>query len=105
VATPDQINALFEGIGSILIWKSITKLHREKIVRGVHWAPITFFGCWGLWNIYYYNHLNQWFSWIAGMSMVIANAIWIGQLFYYNWTENKNKHLAWNEATDEYMGL
>ena len=103
--SPDLINALFEGIGSLLIWKSIIRLHRDKKIRGVHWMPIMFFCLWGYWNLFYYPHLEQWYSFAAGISMVTSNTIWILQMLYYEILEKKYKHLEWVEATDEYMGL
>jgi len=86
---PDHINALYEGIGSLLIWLSIRKLYQDKEVKGVHIAPIIFFMSWGIWNLYYYPHLNQWYSFWAGCSMVTANMIWVGQMAYYGWWNKK----------------
>jgi len=81
---PDLINGLYETLGGGFIALSIIKLHREKTVRGVSWLHVAFFSSWGLWNLYFYPHLDQWFSFWGGVALVSANAIWLGQIFYYN---------------------
>lgn len=81
--SPDIGNALFEFFGGILIWLSVRKLHQDKQVKGVHWAPITFFCLWGYWNLFYYAHLDQWYSWAAGINVTFANTVWVGQMIYY----------------------
>ena len=86
---PDAVNGVYELGGSLLLWLSVRKLYREKLVRGVHVIPTTFFWSWGVWNLYYYPHLGQWLSFIGGLSMVVANGVWAGQMFYYNWRERQ----------------
>ena len=81
--TPDLINALFEACGATLVLLSIHRLHRDKLVRGVHWAPVLFFTAWGVWNLFYYPHLQQLLSFRAGVCLALVNAIWLAQLLYY----------------------
>lgn len=81
--TPDTINGMFEALGAMLIWFNIVRLHEDKIVRGIHWVPPVFFVSWGYWNLYYYPHLEQWVSFVAGVFLVIANTIWVVQMIYY----------------------
>jgi len=81
--TPDLINALFEACGAVLVLLSIHRLHRDKLVRGVHWAPVLFFTAWGVWNLFYYPHLRQLLSFRAGICLALVNAIWLAQLLYY----------------------
>ena len=81
--TPDLINGLFEFFGSIMLWRNVMQLHRDKMTRGVHWAATGFFMAWGYWNLFYYPHLDQWWSFAGGISIVIANTTWLGQMFYY----------------------
>jgi len=81
--SPDIINALFEFLGGALMCINIHKLHREKMVRGVHWSPTMFFACWGMWNLFYYPHLGQWWSFGGGCFIVVANSIWVTQMVYY----------------------
>jgi len=80
---PDIINGALELFGAIFIFLSIVKINREKDVKGVHWLHSGYFMFWGFWNIYYYPHLNQWYSFIGGVCVVITNTIWFLQILYY----------------------
>ncbi len=80
----DAVNALFELGGSVMVWLNVIALYRDKQVRGVRAWPITFFTMWGCWNLYYYPHLAQWYSFFGGVSITLANIIWVAQLFYYS---------------------
>ena len=81
--TPDIINGLFEFFGSIVLWRNVVQLHRDKGYAGVHLLATGFFAAWGYWNLYYYPSLNQWWSFYGGLSIVTANTIWLCQMFYY----------------------
>lgn len=81
--TPDQINGAFEAAGALFTFMNIVRLHRDKMVRGVHWLPIAFFTSWGFWNLYYYPHLDQWWSFAGGIGIVVFNTIWLAQMWYY----------------------
>jgi hypothetical protein len=81
--TPDMVNGLFELVGSFVIWRSICLLYHQKKVCGVSTWTTGFFMVWGFWNTWYYPHLNQWFSFIGGCSIVLANTIWVVQMLYY----------------------
>lgn len=81
--TPDTINGLFEFTGSIACWYNVYKAFKDKQFRGVSWAPTAFFASWGFWNLYYYPSLHQTLSFLGGISLVIANTTWLGQMFYY----------------------
>jgi len=81
--TPDIVNGRFELLGSVLIWLNVCALYRDKQIKGVHPAPITFFFLWGLWNLFYYPHLGQWASFAGGCSIVVANGVWVAQMLHY----------------------
>lgn len=84
----DAVNGLFyEATGALWIGFSILRLHRDKVVRGVHVAQVLFFASWGWWNLYYYPHLGQWASFWGGLGIVLANGIWLGQVVYYTLAE------------------
>lgn len=89
---PDLTNGVFEFGGSILLWRNVRQLYIDKKVRGVLGTTNGFFATWGFWNLYYYRHLGQTWSWYGGMSMVIANSIWVGQFIYYH-RKNKDGHI------------
>jgi len=79
----DLINGLYESLGGFFILLSIFKLLREKQVHGISWVHVLFFTTWGYWNLYYYPHLNQWWSFVGGLAVVLANSIWFVLLIYY----------------------
>lgn len=81
--SPDFINGLFEFAGSALLWKNVLQLHKDKLVRGVHWYATAFFAVWGYWNLFYYPYLDQWWSFAGGVSIVIANTVWLAQMLWY----------------------
>lgn len=81
--TPDNINGIFEVLGCSFILPSVVKLHREKMVRGVSWLHALFFWSWGVWNMFYYPSLDQWWSFAGGVALFSANTVWVGQLIYY----------------------
>ena len=80
---PDLINGLFEISGGFFILMNVRQMWRDKMVRGVHWGPTLFFTSWGLWNLYYYPHLDQWISFAGGMFIVAVNAVWLAMMIYY----------------------
>lgn len=86
---PDMINGSFEILGGFAILLSVLKLHSDKVVRGVSWPHVAFFTGWGLWNLFYYPHLDQWFSFFGGAWLVTVNTIWVSQIIYWNWKENR----------------
>ena len=88
----DLVNGLFEFGGSLLIWRSIYLLHRQKLVRGVSVLPVSFFALWGYWNLYYYPSLDQWLSFTGGLSIVLANTLWVFQMGYYLRREKRGYH-------------
>lgn len=79
----DNVNGFFELCGGLFILLSVFKLHKQKKVRGVSAIGIAYFATWGYWNIYYYPHLNQWFSFVGGLLVVVVNTFWLGQILYY----------------------
>ena len=86
---PDIVNGLFEASGTWFVWLSIRRLHSDKKVRGVHWLGVMFFATWGLWNLFYYPHLGQWWSFAGGLGIAVSNMIWLGQIAYYTKFEKK----------------
>jgi hypothetical protein len=71
----DYINGVFEGGGAMLQVLNIRQILKDKIVRGVHWGPLTFWTAWGYWNIFYYPSLDQWCSFVGGLGVVLCNTI------------------------------
>ncbi len=81
--TPDLINGLFELIGSVMLWANVYRLYQDKRTHGVTWYATGFFMVWGLWNLVFYPSLDCWWSFWGGLSLVIANIVWLGQMLWY----------------------
>jgi hypothetical protein len=80
---PDIINGSFELFGGVTTFLNCWQLYRDKEVKGVRWELNFFYTAWGLWNLYYYPYLHQWFSFTGGILIVTGNAIWILQVLWY----------------------
>jgi len=80
----DCVNGVYELLGAPFILMSVFALYRAKKVRGISWIHVLFFSSWGYWNLYYYPHLNQWWSFAGGLALVAVNTFWLGQILYYN---------------------
>lgn len=80
----DAINGLFELVGSGFLWLHVRKLLQDKSVRGVDWRSVAFFFAWGLWNLWYYPALGQWWSFCGGMAIAVANGAWVVLLLWYS---------------------
>lgn len=79
----DLINAVFELGGAPIILLSICKILKDKKVKGISKYHVGFFSAWGLWNLFYYPHLEQWASFVGGLFIVLANSVWLGLMLYY----------------------
>lgn len=63
---------------------NVVALYRAKQVRGVNvWATV-FFTAWGVWNLYYYPSLGQWWSFAGGVAIVVVNAVWVAMAWTYS---------------------
>lgn len=73
----DAINAGFELAGALCVWLNVKRLWIDREVRGVDWRVTCFFWVWGVWNLWYYPNLDQWFSAVAGGILALGNTTWI----------------------------
>jgi hypothetical protein len=89
VNVPDLVNALFELGGGLFVLNHCRAVLRDKAVAGVSTVSAAFFALWGFWNLYYYPHLEQWFSFTAGVLIVAANVWWVCLLIKYR----RRKHV------------
>jgi len=80
---PDAVNGAFEFWGGIAIWRNATQLYRDKTFKGVRLDSTVFFTAWGFWNVWYYPHLDQTLSFLAGLFIVSGNVAWLSLMFYY----------------------
>ena len=81
--TSDMINALFEIAGALMVCDHIRHLLRDKSVAGVSTLAVVWFTTWSLWNVYYYNDINQIYSWCAAIIMGLIQTTYLILLIYY----------------------
>jgi hypothetical protein len=79
----DLINATFEFIGALFIMNHCRVLYKDKVVRGVSIISNIYFGSWGVWNLFFYPSLGQTWSFYAGITLTLSNAIWIAMMYHY----------------------
>lgn len=79
----DLFNGLFEMIGGVFVLNHCRAVWRDKAVAGVSIASTIFFTSWGVWNLYYYPNLSQWWSFAGGLVIVAANCLWVALLIKY----------------------
>jgi hypothetical protein len=81
--SPDILNAGFEFFGAVAVAASVRKAWRARSVVGVDWKTPAFFWSWGVFNLFYYPHLDQWASTVAGACVLLANTAWLGVVITY----------------------
>lgn len=81
--TPDLINGLFEFAGAVAGVYQIWVLHKHKKVRGFAPLAYLYFTAWGMWNCFYYPHLDQWVSLVGTIAITLSNGIYAAQAVYY----------------------
>ncbi len=75
--TIDLINGMFEFIGSGFIWYNVYTLYKDQEIKGVDWPAIIFFILWSIWNLIYYPNLEQYWSFIGSISLIIGDIAWL----------------------------
>lgn len=82
-AWPDIVNGGFEAAAGIAVLNHCFALWRDKEVRGLSVASVAFFAAWGVWNLFYYPHLDQFYSFAGGVFITLANAIYVAMLVHF----------------------
>ena len=77
---PDAVNGCFEAFGAWSAWANVGRLKRDRDVKGVVWQFTVVWFCWGVWNLFYYPFLGQWFSTVAGVVLCAGNFAWLWTL-------------------------
>ena len=88
---PDVINSFFEASGSLVIIGNCLKTINQKKLEGINFYSLVFTTSWGAWNLFYYFQLSQYFSWVAGLFLFLANCWWIYLILYYRYKEKLSK--------------
>lgn len=81
--TPDMINGCFELVGAFILLLNVKALLRDKTLKGFNPWTTVFFTLWGFYNLYFYPHLGQWWSFYGGLAIVTVNSIWLSLIFYF----------------------
>lgn len=79
----DAVNGSFEFLAAIAILNHCRVLYAAKRFEGVSLMSTGFFWAWGVWNCYYYPHLDQWLSFAGGIAIMSANFLWLGLMLHY----------------------
>lgn len=93
--TPDIMNGLFEAAGGLLVLNHCRAVLRDKTVAGVSIVSTSLFAVWGIWNLYYYPHLDQWASFTGGLVIVTANTLWVYLMLKYKYGWDALRRLSW----------
>ncbi len=83
MSVPDLVNAVFELGGACLLVLNVQRIWQDRRLSGVRLAPTVWFNVWGGWNLYYYLHIGQVASWVAGMSVFVVNSAWVALAVYF----------------------
>lgn len=89
--TPDMINGVFELFGGVFLFNNCRILYHHKSVKGISMISVAFFMSWGYWNLYYYPHLGQWWSFAGGTAIVAAYILWIAMAIHYRRKETNGR--------------
>lgn len=81
--SPDFVNGCFEAFAGAMICMHSRRLWIDKKVRGASMVATCFFTAWGFWNLFYYPHLAQTWSFAGGLVVVAANALWLSLMWRY----------------------
>jgi len=90
--SPDAVNGLFELGGAVAIAMHIRAIVKSRQAHGVSLVATSFFFLWGLWNLYYYPHLEQWMSFTAGVAIASLNCVWVALIIHYRRIASHAKH-------------
>lgn len=93
-ATSDIINACFEFGSAFMVSMNVYRLWKDKRVSGVSKWPAVFFNVWGLWNLYWYPSLEQWYSFFGGVTILMVNTTWVFLAFRYHYAEKKSQRVG-----------
>ena len=72
----DLINACFEGVGAVLVWRNVRVLMRDRVVKGVDWRVQAFWAGWGVWGVVYYSAVEHPLSAAACAVIASGNLTW-----------------------------
>ncbi len=75
--SPDLVNAAYEALGGTVIAANTAYAWRVGEIKGVSKPLVWFFWTWGIWNLFYYPHLGQLYSFGCAAFLSVANTWWL----------------------------
>ncbi len=90
----DLMNGFFELGGALFVLNHSRVLYLDKTVKGVSLVSLIYFLAWGIWNLIYYPSLGQFWSFVGGIGLVVANLIWITLFVYYKFFVHQDVKLS-----------
>ena len=73
----DILNGIFEFSAGFFVYLHCVQVKKDRMVKGVNFAAVVFFTIWGLWNLYYYPSLGQWWSLLGSLGIVSVKTYWV----------------------------
>lgn len=73
----DLFNAFFELFGGAFVMLNVIDIWKKRIVAGQTLTAMGFFTSWGIWNMFYYPLLGQWWSAAGALGVCAVNALMI----------------------------
>ncbi len=75
--TIDISNSLFELVGTIFTWMNVWYILKDREIKGIYWPSSFYMATYGLWSLYYYINLSQWYSLTIGVAHVVGTLVWL----------------------------
>lgn len=81
----DVVNSGLELLAVLAVATSMRKLARDRRIRGISTSHISYALLSACWFVYYYAHLDQWWSFAAALLYWLATGAWVTMMLYYYW--------------------
>jgi hypothetical protein len=80
---PDFLNGSLELVCAGMLYLDVRTLLKHKTVQGISIIARTFFWGWSIWNLWWYPHLHQTFSFVGALAVMLPQTFWLGMLIRY----------------------
>jgi hypothetical protein len=88
----DMTMGLIQVAGAGFLGVSVLQLFRRKYVGGVSAVTVSFWVAWGLWDLYYWPSLGQWWAFGGAVVVTMMNMLYVGLIVLYNYRERRLVH-------------
>lgn len=80
---PDLVNAAFNVAATGFTLNNVRVILKDRMLAGFSVLTNFFFFGWTIWNLFFYSHLHQWYSFGGGVLLLLADIWYIGLILYY----------------------